>query len=286
MAKEVKELIFQILGLNNSSSHDTAKFTRLKHNNDLVPMFKSNFEKLAKLISPYYNDCYDIQGVTDDGVDVLLKYQTESDFHKIGFQIKSYDDIQNKDWLKTLKAQLFEAQGIWKTEDLYIVFCTDSIKHKDKLRNAISEIQKSSDCKIHIVEPEKALTFYNFTSIDIFTIIYAFYHSNDSRLEKAKNCLEGIAYDEKKFLINLIVHQFINHEAPISLEHLQIPENMDICSFYGSQFYNYDSDSDSISYSYENNWDLTSFVVEIKTNFEFNDSQLQQFLEKCLIDAQ
>ena len=89
---------------------------------------------------------------------------------------------------------------------------------------------------------------------------------------------------EKELLINLIVHQFINHEDPISLEDLEIPNNMDICSFYGSQFYNYNSDSNSISYSYENNWDLTNFVVEVKAKFEFNNSQLEAFLFKCLIE--
>lgn len=284
MSKEVNELIFQILSINNYNATDTADFKKLKHNTKLVPRFKTNFENLAKLINPYYNDCYDIQGVTDDGVDVLLKYQANSDYHKIGFQIKSYDDIKNKDWLKTLKAQLFEAQGIWKTEDLYIVFCTDSIEHKDKLRNAISEIQKSSDCKIHIVEPENALTFYNFTSIDIFSIIYDFYHSNDSSQEKAKECIECLDLEEKKFLINLIVHQFINNEEPISLADLELPENMDMFSLYGSKFYNYNSDSNSISYSYENNWDLTNFVVEVKAKFEFNNSQLEAFLFKCLIE--
>lgn len=59
---------------------------------------------------------------------------------------------------------------------------------------------------------------------------------------------------------------------------------MDICSLNGSQFYNYNSDSNSISYSYENNWDLTNFVVEIKTNFGFDNSKLNAFLCKCLIE--
>ena len=58
---------------------------------------------------------------------------------------------------------------------------------------------------------------------------------------------------------------------------------MDNFSFYGSQFYNYNSDSNSISYSYENNWDLTNFVVETQTKFDFTDSQLKAFLYKCLI---
>ena len=285
MAKDVNQLIAQILNINNCSSADTAEFKKLKHNNDLVPKFKDNFEKLAKLINPYYNDCYDIQGVTDDGVDVLLKYMTETETHKIGFQIKSYDDINSKDWLKTLKAQMFEAQGIWKTDDLYIVFCTDAIEHKDKLRNAISELQKSSDCKIHIVEPEKAVTFYKFNSIDIFSIIYNFYHENDSLLEKAKATFYGLSTDEKKLLISIIVRQFLNNEKPIPLSEIDyVPENMDFCSFLGSSLYNFDNDSLSIAYSYENNWDLTSFVAEIKANFSLSDSHMEEFLKKCFID--
>lgn len=284
MVKNVNQLIAQILNIKNCSSADTAEFTKLKHNNVLVPKFKDNFENLAKLINPYYNDCYDIQGVTDDGVDVLLKYIVENETHKIGFQIKSYDDINCNDWLKTLKAQMFEAQGIWKTDDLYIVFCTDTIKHKDKLRNAISEIEKSSDCKIHIVEPEKALTFYKFNSIDIFSIIYDFYHENDSLLKKAKATFYGLSTEEKELLISIIVRQFLNNEKPIPLSEIDcIPDNMDIFSFSGSSLYDFDTDTLSIAYRYENNWDLTSFVAEIKANFSLSDFQMEDFLQKTLL---
>ncbi len=284
MGKDVNQLIAQVLNINDCNSADTSEFKNLKHNNDLVPKFKDNFKKLAKLINPYYNDCYDIQGVTDDGVDVLLKYlsETESETHRIGFQIKSYDDITKKNWLQNLKAQMFEAQGIWKTDDLYIVFCTDAIEHKDELRIAIAEIQKSSD--VHIVEPEKALTFFKFNSIDIFTIIYNFYHANDSLLKKARNSLGHLNSDEKEFLINLIVRQFINNEPPIPLEELELPECMDLFALNGSQFFTFIRDTWSLSYCYENNWDLTSFVAEIKANFSLSDSHMEEFLKKCFID--
>ena len=122
MEKEVNQLIAQILNINDYSSDDTKVFKKVKHNNDLIPRFKKNFEELAKLINPYYNDCYDIQGVTDDGVDVLLKYQTDLDYHKIGFQIKSYDDIKNKDWLKTLKAHFLKLKEFGKQKICILFF--------------------------------------------------------------------------------------------------------------------------------------------------------------------
>ena len=117
MENNVNELIYKILKLNTCTANETNVFHNLKHNDDLVPKFRTNFEKLSQIIGSYYNDCYDIQGVTDDGVDVLLKYKNENGNHKVGFQIKSYDDIKKKDWLSKLKAQLYEAQGIWKTDD-------------------------------------------------------------------------------------------------------------------------------------------------------------------------
>ena len=203
MENNVNELIYKILKLNTCTANETNVFNNLKHNDDLVPKFRTNFEKLSQIIGSYYNDCYDIQGVTDDGVDVLLKYKNEDENHKVGFQIKSYDDIKKKDWLSKLKAQLYEAQGIWKTDDLYVVLCTDVIEHKDtlgdnyKLRIARSEIQKKSDCNIHIVEPENALTFYKFTSVDIFSTIYDFYHKSDSRLKRARDSLKDLSTEEK-----------------------------------------------------------------------------------------
>ena len=280
MEYKINELIFEILSMKTCDEKDTEIFKKLKHNNDLAPKYKENFQQLAQSIDSYYNDCYDIQGVKDDGVDVLLKYRFEGAEHKIGFQIKSYDDLKDKNWLKNLKAQLFEAQGIWKTEDLYVVLCTDAIEHKDKLRNAIAEIEKSSNCKIHIVQPENALTFYNYNSMDIFLNIYDFFHENDSSLQKARQCVQSLNKKELKFLIHVIVKQFINHEKGISLDDTGIPE----IDFTTSSFYNYDDYNYSISYSYENHWELTNFVVEIRTHSNLNDCELEDFLMKELGD--
>ena len=286
MENGIQELIFEILQINACTEDDTKKFTTLSHNEDLVPKYKDNFEKLAQLIGSYYNDCYDIQGVNDNGVDVLLKYMSDDGGHKVGFQIKSYDDMKLKGWLQTLKAQLLEAQGIWKTEDLYVVFCTDAIKHKNKLRMAISDIEKISDCKIHIVEPQKALTFYNFNYVDILLHIYYFFHQNDSHLKSAKTCIENLSNKEMEFLVTVIVRQFINNEKEISLDHLDIPDSIDFLSLLHSTLYNYDEDTNSISYRYENNWDLTYFAVEAKTCFDLEDDELEEFLIKSLIDEQ
>ncbi|MDE7292106.1 MAG: hypothetical protein K2N58_08690 [Treponemataceae bacterium] len=283
MENRINELIFEILKIKTYTRNETKTFKKLKHNNQLVTTFKSNFESLVRLMGSYYNDCYDIQGVNDDGVDVLLKYRSEDDEHKVGFQIKSYDDIQDKNWHKTLKSQLFEAQGIWQLDDLYVVFCTDAIEHENKLRNSICEIQKYSAGKIHVIEPEEALTFYNFNSIDIISIIYKFYHKFDSQLEKAKKCLKWLSNKEKEILIHIIVYQFLNNES-IYLQDLDdIPDSMDICSFSDSSLYNYDDDTNSISYCYENNWDLTNFVIEIKANFNLTDLQIEDFLRKILL---
>lgn len=284
MENNVNELIYKLLKLNTCTANETNVFHNLKHNDDLVPKFRTNFEKLSQIIGSYYNDCYDIQGVTDDGVDVLLKYKNEDENHKVGFQIKSYDDIKKKDWLSKLKAQLYEAQGIWKTDDLYVVLCTDVIEHKDKLRIARSEIQKKSDCDIHIVEPENALTFYKFTSVDIFSTIYDFYHKSDSRLKRTRDSLKNLSTEEKEILISVIVRQFLGNEKPVSLSDIDcITENMDICYFSDSSLYEFDNDTYSLSFSYENNWDLTCFIAEIKASFDLRDSQIETFLKKLLL---
>lgn len=282
MENRINELIYNIVKINNYSEVDTQEFKKIKHNDDLVPRFQKNLETLQRLISNYYDDCYDIQGITDNGVDILLKYKNDFEVHKIGFQIKSYDDIKNKEWLSKLKAQLFEEQQIWKTEDFYIVFCTDSKEHKDKLRNAIAEIQKYSGCKIHIIKPEEALSFYNFNYIEILSCVYQFFHKSDSFLEKVKNSISSYSKRDLFTLIEVIVYQFFNNEDNISIDELSNPSE-DICDPFSScDLISYDFDSEKLKYIYSNNWLLTNYVSEIKANFNLDDSEYITFLNNQL----
>lgn len=297
---DIKEIVGKILLCEQENEIATEKFLKLKHNRDLVPKFRKNLKHLADIYGHYSDDCYDIQGVTDKGVDVLYKYKNEEEcfFHKIGVQIKSHDDIKSKDWLVKLKAQLLEQQGIWQTDDLYIALCTDSSTYKDKVRNGISEIQKITGQNVHILTPEESIHFYEMTKFDIFQHVYFLLHENDSLYKKAVQNVQNLNNISLAALIDVIVEQFVERNKYYSIhdmfksilideycENEQIGE-WEIVAFDalndGNFIHRIDEYDDTIEYVYDNNWPLTNFVVEIKSRYDLDRETLKKFMFKQL----
>lgn len=294
---DIKEIVGKILLCEPENDISTEKFIKLKHNHDLVPKFRRNLKYLTDIYGSYSDDCYDIQGVMDAGVDVLFKYKKDGTFHKIGVQVKSYDDIKSKDWLVTLKAQLFEQQGIWQTDDLYIALCTDSSKHKDKVRNGISEIEKATDQKVHILTPEESIRFYELNQFDILQFVYFLLHKNDSLYKKAVQNVQNLNNICLAALIDVVVEQFIERNGYYSIEDMFKSELID--EYCGSEqsdewestvfdalngcfIHRIDEYGDAIEYVYDNNWPLTNFVVEIKSRYDLDRETLKKFMFKQL----
>ncbi|WP_294113795.1 hypothetical protein [uncultured Fibrobacter sp.] len=297
---DIKEIVGKILLCELENEISTEKFLKLKHNSDLVPKFRKNLKYLTDICGHYSDDCYDIQGVADDGVDVLYKYKNNEDysFHKIGVQIKSYDDIKAKDWLVKLKAQLLEQQGIWQTDDLYIALCTDSSTHKDKIRNGISEIQKITKQNVHILTPEESIRFYEMTQFDILQYVYFLLHKNDSLYKKAVQIVQNINNISLAALIDVIVEQFIERKEYYSVHDMfrstlidEYCENEQIGEWEIVVFdvlndenfiHRIDEYGDAIEYIYDNHWPLTNFVVEIKSRYDLDRETLKKFMFKQL----
>ena len=94
-----------------------------------------------------------LQSMRDAGVDVLV---TSSEQNKYGFQIKSFLDIQEKDFTMKVKAQLSDAEKHGLTH-FWIVLCGDMTdkSQREKVRGLISEISIRKRSDIEIISPEQ-----------------------------------------------------------------------------------------------------------------------------------
>lgn len=291
---KLNELVFKLLTNSVNKNIDTSEFKNLKHNIDLVPRFERNLKYLIDIFGKYRDDCYDIQGIKDEGIDVLFKYFDDENEHKIGLQIKSFDDLKNDDWMSKLKAQLFETSKIWKTEDLYVVFCTDVTTipqkgpkqiEKDKVRNAIAEIERASEEKIHIIQPTEAMWFYMLDEFSIFQCVFSIIHNFDTVYKKACRDVNELTEEELKCVIDVIVDQFLEGRDDYTVGEL-LSKNDDINGdfLYFNNFILV-SDSDFVKYRYDNNWELTSFVVEVRSRYLFSNEKLKIFLFNQIVKA-
>ena len=112
----IKRTVFDLMFLSRSPLSRTAEFRTQKHNQTLVPAFNSKLDEIISLFERYHKVSYDIQGIRDNGVDVLLKYEYDSEDVSIGIQIKSFDDLEDDRWLNNLKAQVTDAKNCYRLE--------------------------------------------------------------------------------------------------------------------------------------------------------------------------
>lgn len=199
----LKRVVFDLLIYGRVAFSRTKEFKQKKHNKDLVPAFNDTFNEVLDYFDRYRNISYDIQGVRDCGIDVLIKYEIDSMEKLIGIQIKSYDDIKEKGWLSKLKAQLIDVQSTYNASDLtdyYVVMCTDIKEHKDKIRNATADLMKIKGFKVHVIQPENALYFLEMPSYSIGAYLKRKFSNHDYVVQKAEESLVGLSLAQSAML--------------------------------------------------------------------------------------
>ena len=129
------------------------RFELMKHDKHLLPEFQKQLERVLDSYGKLSPITYDTQGVRDQGVDIALRCQDHSgEFDSlIGFQIKGTDDFLKDDWLKTLKAQQYDASQFKGLEQYDLVACVYEAAHKKRLRLLAGEFKTAPRTKI--IEP-------------------------------------------------------------------------------------------------------------------------------------
>ena len=203
MDTEIKTIVYDLFQFRRSKSEATSVFTKMKHNSDLCPKVQRKLESALDSFEKYRRITYDIQGPRDAGADVILRQVLEEEAYFICSQIKSEADLKEKDWLKTLKAQWFDAQKTYQTlQDYYIIACCDILKHKQKIRVLESEFAENS--KVHVIEPEYALSFIRLSLTQIDAIIKSKFGSEDIIFRNALSISNGLTPTENALLFIII----------------------------------------------------------------------------------
>src|SRR3990167_8989691 len=136
MDRLLAKLVDELLRYRRAAPSETKAFARMKHNEDLCPRFQQKLESILGSFEKYKKIVYDIQGLRDEGTDVLLREVVAESPWFICLQIKSENDVHGRDILKNLKAQFFDSAQRYGDSlvEYYVLLCCDSKKHKDIIR--------------------------------------------------------------------------------------------------------------------------------------------------------
>src|SRR5690242_10584105 len=106
MPDSLLDNIIFLLRYRRSPEKATELFRHWKHNADILPKLQEQLEILREARGKFQAVVYDIQGIHDEGSDIVIKYHLDDKPDDlICFQVKSFDDLCKKDYLQGLKAQ-------------------------------------------------------------------------------------------------------------------------------------------------------------------------------------
>ncbi|WP_321324796.1 hypothetical protein [Thiomicrorhabdus sp.] len=241
-----RDLIFSILaGGCPVDDDETERFNSLKHDKDLLPVFNQKFNFIIQSCGKYGNISHEIQGMNDKGVDILITYYNDYDRSKIGIQVKSFDDMNQTEWLKTLKAQIIDASQSG-CDDYYILYCTDLKQHKKKLNYALADLSNSKfPMKVHHVVPNQVLSFMNKSQVDLLTEISLGLRWDDYVKDEASESLRKLNLHGASILI-YVVFEFLSYgKSQFTIEDL-LYDGLDLASEYqhvSVEFFDIDDES-------------------------------------------
>lgn len=190
----------------------TQAFAGLKHDKDLCPRFAEQLSIMLGVYKAYGHEVHDIQSFRDDGVDILMKYETKDGLERrAGLQIKSEDEFRQWEEKKLslpqiLKAQFSTAVHNVGLNDFYVVLCVDADRHRSRIRTLCSELKNLTPCKI--IEPVDVLDFYEMGAMDLWSRTSRLLCAHDLVLEAATSEADAEEPDVAFFTIALICDAF------------------------------------------------------------------------------
>ncbi|MET4118808.1 hypothetical protein ABIB85_005437 [Bradyrhizobium sp. JR1.5] len=215
------ELVAELLSLRAYSDEATYEFRELRHNKDLCPRFAEQVDRVLDAYKRHRSDVHDIQGVRDSGCDVMLTYGTADGRYSLGMQIKSYVELEaakgkkaGVSLLQLLKSQYAEALNKASVDEWWIVLCTSSIEHQDKVRMICAEFKEFE--KVKVIEPRQALSFYRMSPVDLASRVSMLLCSDDYVLREARSEVGSLTLCACFMLVHLMCRSLRSGERSIS----------------------------------------------------------------------
>jgi hypothetical protein len=137
LRESIQDTITRLIRFQRAPQAACIAFRKLKHDADLLPQLQVQLETILDAYGKFQPVVYDTQGIRDEGSDVVVRIDGNDthDVELLGFQVKSFDDLEKEGYLQNLKAQAFESlsniKGLGK---YFVVLCTDPKVHKRTIR--------------------------------------------------------------------------------------------------------------------------------------------------------
>ena len=231
MHETVPDIVTRLIRFHRSPPRADRAFRKLKHDRDLLPRLQTQLEIVLGAYGKFEPLVYDTQGVRDDGSDIVLRWRTEnaSRAEYIGFQVKSFDDLEKDQYLKLLKSQHFESHtAISELRKYFIVLCTDASVHKNKIRSIEAAFKLAENSEV--IEPSFAHAFLFMQRTTLEAIVKKTLEAEDYVFREALESLDFSTQSAKALAVFLSVQFVLDGKSRVTFT--ELAENNVLRSIY------------------------------------------------------
>ncbi|RYE73246.1 MAG: hypothetical protein EOO81_01120 [Oxalobacteraceae bacterium] len=202
------ELILTLCSPTGVTEEDTKDFftqNDISSHDWIVKEWTRKVELVLDLFSRYGHDVTPLQGLNDNGVDVLLQTENEADCTiRVGFQLKSNREANNSakqksidgelSLTRTMKRQAMEAQQYHQVDEWWFVQCFDYVAHKNlvHINHAALPPGTKKNFTIRHIGPRSAYAFLSRSDEQTIAICLLFLSPHDEVVRKARLELEKL----------------------------------------------------------------------------------------------
>jgi len=237
---DYSEIITDLLLLRRAEPSATDVFKRWKHDEHLCPKLREKIELAFSAFKKYHTITHDIQGLKDEGTDILLTEWVNDRKQFVCFQIKGEWDLAQKGYLETLKAQHFNTRNRYgdKLKAYYIIVCCSIVTNEAAKRRFVTDKKRlipdkkkieqvkaivrafAPEDKVRVIEPEYAIRFLTLTSLEIDSSIRIRYGEDDIVFKEARALVRGLAPTETVLLVFVLWLRLYKNKQLVSMEEI------------------------------------------------------------------
>jgi len=230
------------------------------------------------------------------------------------FQVKAEDDLAEKDYLKTLKAQFFDTQNTYgsRLQHYYIVVCYSIVAEDEKgefridkgrgekVKNIIRDF--AGEDKVRVIEPGFAAWFLGLSRVQIDVIVRTRFGNDDIVFKEARNLVADLEITEKILLVFILWLNLYHNKQTVTADditqsefirrmHLLIVEDVeDLYQFdyqiahdleiLSNQFL--ESDGDGFSLSVQAVEPLAILMLDGSVRYDYHNDGLLEYMVRIL----
>lgn len=217
-------ILAELLACKASTAEGTARFTErdLSNHDYLLSEFRERLEAILNFFERLGCESSENQGLDDNGVDLILRFEDNAKTRRVGFQIKSNREadgaakiaqgikqnspspvIDPEDTLlKTLKRQAYEARRATKIDEWWVLPCFDLKKHKKRFTAINTHFNNYPDpaWPVRVVSPQQVIRLLEMSLPEIDAVCTLLLCGDDEVLRAARHEFGSLSKVAKRLI--------------------------------------------------------------------------------------